>query len=157
MGSQSSAEDADWIVATVAMPRILDAFGPQEDIHARAIERRPEGIRVQRLTPLAVCFLVAMGAIPRVGESPRLDKFVAFDRGVSWRGEFVFTEKEAVGSAYVGGVLFARAVCVLRLQSAAHNKNAERATERLQNRHLLPRYPSRIPRQSRGVKIILVP
>src|SRR5271169_4084088 len=80
---QAAREHNDWIVAAIAVSRELDAFGPDEDVDARAVEGCSEGVGVQRLTPLAVGFIVTMGAVFGFGESAGLNEIVALDGGVA--------------------------------------------------------------------------
>ena len=80
---QRAREHADRVMAAIAVPRKLDAFGPQQNVDAGAIERRAEGIRVQRLPPLAVGFLVAASAIRGGQKGLRWNEVVAFDVGIA--------------------------------------------------------------------------
>jgi hypothetical protein len=79
--SKRGAQHADGIVATVAVARKRDAARLVADkkIDAGAIERRAEGVRVQRLTPLAVGFLVACAAVLRAGIRAGLKKSLALN------------------------------------------------------------------------------
>jgi hypothetical protein len=65
-------------VATVAVASKLDPLCPYQDIDAGAIERRAEGIGMQRLAPLMICLLVAMAAVSGIWKSARFKKFVPF-------------------------------------------------------------------------------
>ena len=84
---QPSAQHGHRIVAAIAVARKLNAFGPQQNIHARPVKRRSEGVRVQRLPPLMIGLLVAVSAILGVGKCVRIEKIAAHGRGVAGQGD----------------------------------------------------------------------
>ena len=49
---QRARQHGNRIVAAIAMAGEFDAFGADEDVDAGAVERRAEGVGVQRLAPL---------------------------------------------------------------------------------------------------------
>ena len=61
--SQRARQNPDRIVAAIAVTGELNALRAGQDIHAGAVERRPEGIGMERLAPLVIGFLVAMRAV----------------------------------------------------------------------------------------------
>ena len=104
---ESTRKDGDGVVATVAMAGELDTFGADENVDAGAVERRAEGIGVQGLAPLAVGFVMAVGAVLGVRESAWLDELVAFRGSIAGEGKVVLAEKKVVGFAYLFGVILA--------------------------------------------------
>ena len=94
-------------MATVAVARKLDPFGANEDVDAGAVEGRAEGVGVQGLAPLAVGFIVAMGAVFGLWKGARLDELVALGGSIAGEGEVVLAEKKVVGLAYLFGVILA--------------------------------------------------
>ena len=93
------AKNPDRVVAAVAVARELNPLGADQDIDAGAVERRPEGVGVQRLTPLVVGLLVAVAAVGGVGKGAWLEKVPTFGGGVSGQRNLVFCEGEVVGLA----------------------------------------------------------
>ena len=65
---ERSGQNADRVVAAIAVAREFDALGAHENVDAGAIERRAEGIGMQRLAPLVVGLLVAVPAVSRIGK-----------------------------------------------------------------------------------------
>src|SRR5208282_4590051 len=104
---QPTREHDNRIVAAIAVPREFDAFGADQDVDARAVERRAEGVGVQRLAPLAIGFLVAMAAVLGFRESAWLNKIVALDGSIAGEGQIVLAEKKVVGLADFVGVILA--------------------------------------------------
>ena len=82
---EGAGEDADWVVAAIAMARELNALGVHEDVDAGAIEGRAKGIGVQSLAPFVVGLLVAMATVGGVGKGLRINEGVAYDGGISWK------------------------------------------------------------------------
>src|SRR6516164_11486082 len=78
------------------MPGELDALRADQNVDAGAVERRAEGIRVQRLPPLLVGLFVAVPAIFRGRERPGLNELVVFGGSVSRKREIIFAKKEIV-------------------------------------------------------------
>src|SRR5580658_6112134 len=104
---QPAREDDDWIMAAIAVARELDAFGADEDVDAGAVERRAEGVGVQRLTPLAVGLFVAMLAVLGFRKSAGLNEVIALDGCIAGEREIVFAEKKVVSLANLVGVILA--------------------------------------------------
>ena len=94
---QSSCQNGDWVMAAVAMPRELDPLRPHNDVHAGAIERRPEGIGMQRLAPLVVRLLMAVAAVSRIGKGAGLEKVATNGRGIARHRKLVFAKRETIG------------------------------------------------------------
>ena len=94
-------------MAAVAVTRELDAFGAYKNVDAGAVERRAEGVGVQGLAPLAVGFVMAVGAIFGIRECAGLDELVAFGGSIAGEGKVVLSEKEIVGFADFFGVILA--------------------------------------------------
>ena len=93
---QRAGYNSHRIVAAIAMASVLDALGFLENVDAGAVERRAKRVRMERLTPLSIGFLVAMGAVGGVGESARLDE-IAVDCGcISGSSQGTFAELEIV-------------------------------------------------------------
>jgi hypothetical protein len=125
---QRSRENPDGVMAAIAVPGELDALGAQQNVDAGAIEGRAKGVRVQRLAPLAVGFLMTASAIRSRQEGLRLNEIVAFDGRVARRRDFVGPEAEIVGRAYFGGVGFAVGGLIL-LRPGCDRRNTTRARE----------------------------
>ena len=104
---QASGQNADGIVAAIAVTREFNPFRPEQYVHAGAIERSAKRIRVQRLTPLAVSFLMTTAAVFGLGEGAGLDEIVAFDGGVPGGGQLARSEMEVVGTSDFVRVLLA--------------------------------------------------
>src|SRR5580704_12501612 len=96
---QAAGKHDDRIVAAIAVAREFDAFSADEDVDAGAVERSAEGVGVQCLTPLAVSFVVAMGAVFGIREGTWLNELVALGGSIAGEGKVVFAEKEVVGFA----------------------------------------------------------
>src|SRR5580700_9624218 len=109
---EPSREYGDGIVAAIAVARKFNAFGPQQDVYAGAIERRAKGVGMQRLAPLAISFRVTSSAIFRGWKSRRRNKVVANHGRITGSGNFVRPEVEIVGFAYFGGIRPAVAILV---------------------------------------------
>lgn len=84
------------VVATVAMPGELNALRADQNVDAGAVERRAEGIRVQRLPPLLVGLFVAVRAIFRGRERAGLNELAVFGGSVSRKRDIIFAKKEIV-------------------------------------------------------------
>src|SRR5580698_6228468 len=87
------------------MARELNAFGIDQDIHARPVEGSTEGVRVQRLAPLVVSLLVAMGAVAGIGKGPRLNEIVPIDPHHPRNKRLILAEAKVIGVAYFVGIL----------------------------------------------------
>ncbi len=79
VGVERAGQNANRIVATIAMAGEFDPLGAGKDVDAGAVERRAEGVGVQRLTPLVVGLLVAVPAVFGIGKGACRQKFLAFD------------------------------------------------------------------------------
>ena len=104
---QTAGHHGDGVVATVTMARKLNALGIDQNIHARPVKGRAEGIGVESLTPLAVGLLMAMGAISGIWKCARLDEVVALHLHSPGNEEIILAEAEVIGPAYLVGVLLA--------------------------------------------------
>src|SRR5271163_3096400 len=89
------------------MARELNAFGIDEDIHARPVEGSTEGVRVQCLTPLVVGLLVAMCAVAGIGKGARLNEIIAFHLHGPRKKKLILAEAKVIGLAYFVGILLA--------------------------------------------------
>ena len=98
---QSARQHGDRIVAAIAVPRELDAFGADQDVDAGPVERRAERVGVQRLTPLVVGLFVAMAAILRLRKSAGLNELVALDGSIAGQRQVVLAETKIVGLPYL--------------------------------------------------------
>ena len=78
-GGERAGQYANRIMATIAMAGKFDPLGAEQDVYAGAVERRAEGVGVQRLTPLVIGLLVAVPAILGIGKGACRQKFLAFD------------------------------------------------------------------------------
>jgi hypothetical protein len=87
------------------MARELNAFGIDQDIHARPVEGSTEGVRVQRLTPLVVGFLVAMCTVGGIGKGARLDEIIAFHLYRPRKKKLIPAEAKVIGITYFSGIL----------------------------------------------------
>src|SRR5580704_11127639 len=94
------------------MTRELNAFGPDEDVHAGAVKRSAEGIRMESLAPLVERFLMTMPAVFCVGKGSRLNKVVAFHRRIAGYRRPVGAKAVVVGSTNFVGVFFARRILI---------------------------------------------
>ena len=94
-------------MAAITVPRVFDAFRPDENVDAGAIKRRSKRIRVQRLAPLVVGLLVTMRAVGCVRKSSGLNEIVSFNGYVARRGELVCAKAVVVAGANLVGIFFA--------------------------------------------------
>ena len=101
---KGARQHGDRIVAAIAVPRVLDAFGADQDVDAGSVERRAEGVGMQCLTPLVVGLFVAMATVLGLRKSAGLNEVVTFDSSISGQGQVVFAEKKVVGLPYFVGV-----------------------------------------------------
>src|SRR5580700_1492135 len=98
----------------------FDALRPRQDVHAGAVKRCAKRVRVQRLPPLAVSFLMAFRAVLRGGKGSRLDEVVAYDLGIPRCRNVSFAKMEVVGLANAVSIFFSSIVQVrLSLGSVA--------------------------------------
>jgi hypothetical protein len=114
---QRAREHPYGVMATVAVPRELDALGAQQDVDAGSIERRAKRVRMQRLAPLTIGLLMAAPAIGSRQECARLDEIVALHRGVARRGNLAAAEVEIIGRADLVGIALALG-CLILLRRA---------------------------------------
>ena len=81
------------------MAREFNPLGANENVDAGAVEGSPEGVGVERLTPLVIGLLVAMTAVGGVGKCRWLEEVSTLGGGVSGQRNLVFSEGEVVGLA----------------------------------------------------------
>src|SRR5256885_295987 len=60
---QRSRNQRNWVVASFAMPRVLDALGIPQHVYVLHVPGSPEGIGVCALPPLIRSALMAAGAV----------------------------------------------------------------------------------------------
>jgi hypothetical protein len=104
---EAAREYDDRIVAAIAVPRELDAFGADEDVYARPVERRAEGVGVECLTPLMVSLVMAMAAVFRLWKSAWLNEHVALGSGIAGKRHVVFAEEKVIRLSDLVGIVFA--------------------------------------------------
>ena len=104
---QCSRENANRIVAAIAVAGEFHAFGAQQNVHALAIERRAEGVGVESLAPLVVGLLMAVAAVACIGKRAGRKKVVAFHRRIARERNAVLGEGKVVGFANLIGVRLA--------------------------------------------------
>ncbi len=80
---ERTRKQPDGIMTAIAVAREFDALGVVEQIHTGSVKRLAEGVRVQRLAPLVICLLMAVGAIGGIGKSSRLDEASSLHLGIA--------------------------------------------------------------------------
>ena len=96
---QPTRQHADRVVAAIAVPSEFDPLRPQQNIDARAIKRRAERIRVQRLPPVVVSLRMAHSAIRRLRERAGLNEVIALNGSIARNGNYTVAESKVVALA----------------------------------------------------------
>ena len=129
-----SAKHRDRVMAAIAMPRKFDSLGAQQNVHARPIERRTKRVRMQRLPPLMVSFLVAMPAVLSIQEGTRLQKVPPHRGSVSGHGYLSVSEREVIALAHLFGICLAKSF-LIRARVLLGSMRSAQAYQRRRTRH----------------------
>ena len=99
--AQRAGEQRRRIVATFAMPRVLDALAHDDQVHILDVKRIAKRIGVRRFAPLAVRIFVALGAVSGGRDLLRPQKSFEIRLGLA-REKRIFPEAMVVAGILVG-------------------------------------------------------
>ena len=99
--AQRAGEQRRRIVATFAMPRVLDALAHDDQVHILDVKRIAKRIGVRRFAPLAVRIFVALAAIGGGRDLLRLEKSFEIRFGLAGQKR-IFPKAMVVAGIFLG-------------------------------------------------------